>query len=88
LVPWRSITNFQYDGVFVTLVRQMMSDTRGREASAHSRAKHENAAVGVKSRISFYNEDEFVLFRVPMVERGDAPRLQACKVHAEIPDSE
>lgn len=82
-VAGSSVTHFDINNIRVAAVDEMVRDTPGWKARAHTRTHGDFAAVGDERRRSFQDEDKLILFRVAMLERGFTARGKTCQIHAE-----
>lgn len=82
-VAGNPVAHFQVNNIRVAAVDEMVRDTTGWKARAHTRSHSDLAAVRDERRRSFQDEDKLILFRVAMLERGFTARGKTSQIHAE-----
>jgi len=83
-VAGASVAHFEINDICVAAVDEMVRDTPGWKARAHTRRHCHFAAVCDERRRAFQDEDELILLRVAMLESGFTARGKTCQVHAEV----
>jgi len=83
-VAGASVAHFEINDICVAAVDEMVRDTPGWKARAHTRRHCDFAAVCDERGPAFQNEDELILLRMAMLERRFTARGKTCQVHAEV----
>lgn len=78
-----AVTDFQNDTLGVGFVLQVVRGTLGWKACNHARPELDVPIVDKEGRLSRENVDEFILPRVPMMQRGDGAWRKPRQVHAK-----